>query len=209
MKSNSLAVKTILVCAVLGSASFARADIIGSLYEGGTLNDWGNGSVVPSGTPDVTFSVANGALDFDSRNAGNGYTVGGWLATGGATILTGSGEAGNSMDNVAVVMSGLVSVTKGETFSVEQDDGLVLTIDGINVLNNPGPNAPTDYSGTYTGPSGDFAFTLDYWEIDGPPAVLSVDLPFTPSVPDGGTTAGLLGMGLASLAVLRRKLSFS
>jgi VPDSG-CTERM motif len=209
MKRNSLAVKAILVGAVLGSASFARADIIGSLYEGGLLNDWGNGSIVPTGTPDVTFSVANGSLDFDSRNLVNGYTVGGFLTSGGGTILTGSGEKLNSMDNVAIVMSGLVSVTHNETFNVMQDDGLVLTINGMSVLNNPGPNSPSPFSGTYTGPTGDFAFQLDYWEIDGSPAVLSVDLPFTPSVPDGGTTAGLLGLGLASLAVLRRKLSFS
>ena len=206
MKTRSLVITTLLGAAVLGCASITRADIVGSLYEGGA-NDWGNGSTVPSGTANVTFSVPNGSLTFDSTAAANGYTIGGWLATGGASILTGSGEAGNTMDNVAVVMSGTVSVTHGETFNVTQDDGLVLTIDGFGVLSNPGPHAPTAYTGTYNGPTGNYAFTLDYWEIDGPPAVLKVDLPFTPSVPDGGTTAGLLGFGLLCLGTLRRKLN--
>jgi len=203
MKTTTIKSAT-LTALVLGAASIANAQITGSLWEntGGAHAD-----VTPSGSPNVTFSVPNGALDFDSRNAGNGYTIGGWLATGGASITTGSGEAPNTMDNVIVTMSGFVSVTTGEQFTVTQDDGLVLTIGGVNVLNNPGAHAPTQFTGTYTGAAGNQPFTLEYAEIDGAPAVLQINLPFTP-VPEPTTmVAGallLLPFGASTLRKFRK-----
>ena len=53
----------------------------------------------------------------------------------------------------------------GKTFTVQQDDGLVLTIAGNLVLNNPGPHWTTGYTGTYDGPTGNEPFTLEYAEI--------------------------------------------
>ncbi len=96
---------------------------------------------VPGTTPDVTFSV-NSPMDFDSRTAANGYTIGGFLATGGATILTGAGEAGNTMNNTIFDFKGMVTVTNGQTFTVTHDDGLTLTINGNSVIDVPGPTAP-------------------------------------------------------------------
>lgn len=212
MKTKNLQY-AILTASVLASAATVRANITGSIWEntGGAYAD-----VTPSGSPNVTFSVPNGALDFDSRNnntflagpAGTvGYSIGGWLATGGATISSGAGDANNTMNNTIIIMSGMVSVTSGEQFTVEQDDGLVLTIGSDTVLNNPGPNSPTSYMGTYTGASGNQFFTLEYAEIDGAPAVLDVQLPLQP-VPEASTMlAGallLLPLGASTLRVLRR-----
>jgi hypothetical protein len=112
------------------------------------------------------------------------------------------------MDDTFIHLRGMVSVTSGQTFGVTQDDGLTLIIDGITVLNHDGAQAPTSYTGTYSGPTGNYAFDLYYTEIQGPPAVLQVNLPFV-GVPDGGTTVGLLGMGLAALAGLARRVRAS
>lgn len=211
---------TNLLLAVLATSAFAsvatvQAAVTGSLWENtGTwgenwsASDSGPGAnVTPIGSPSITFTVPNGALDFDSRSAGNGYTVGGWLATGGATIVTGTSEAGNTMNNTIVIMSGMVSVTSGETFIVQQDDGLVLTIAGNTVLNNPGPNSPTQYTGTYHGPTGNEPFTLEYAEIDGTPAVLAINLPFTEIPEPRNMVAGalLLLFGARTLRSLRRR----
>jgi hypothetical protein len=94
----------------------------------------------------------------------------------------------------------------GETFSVQQDDGLVLTIAGNTVLNNPGPNSPTEYTGTYHGPTGNEPFTLEYAEIDGPPAVLAIDLPFTQIPEPRNMVVGalLLQFGSSMLRRLRK-----
>jgi hypothetical protein len=210
MKTRQL-VLAVLAAGALGLVTEARAaSITGSLWE----NYNPSGGAIPSNLPgtsaDVTFSVPNGSLYFDSRNADNGYTIGGWLSTGGAPILSGTGQSGNTMDNTFVHLSGMVSVTAGESFTVQQDDGLTLIIGGVTVLSNPGAHSPTSYTGTYTGATGNFAFDLYYAEIDGAPAVLGVNLPFTAgTVPDGGTTVGLLGMGLAGLAGLGRRIRAS
>jgi hypothetical protein len=211
---------TNLLLAILATSAFAspgtvQASTAGSLWENTgawgenwSATDTGPGAnVTPIGSPNVTFTLPNGGLDFDSRNAANGYTIGGWLATGGATIVTGAGEAGNTMDNIIVTISGMVSVTSGETFTVQQDDGLVLTIAGNTVLNNPGPNSPTQYTGTYNGPSGNQPFTLEYSEIDGPPAVLAIDLPFTQIPEPRNMAAGalLLLFGASALRKLRKR----
>ncbi len=64
----------VLAACLLGAASVSKANIVGSLYEntGGA-----DASTVENGAANVTFSVANGSLDFDSRNSGTGYTIGG------------------------------------------------------------------------------------------------------------------------------------
>lgn len=217
MKSKKLKLAALAVGA-LCAAPLANAQITGSLWEntGGGAGANADTPIASLGAPNVTFTVANGPLDFSSygnaSNTGNpsaDYTIASWLATGGATITAGAGEGGNTMDNTIVLLQGLVSVTSGENFTVEQDDGLVLTIGGVTVLDNPGPNAPTQYSGTYTGVTGNEAFTLEYSEIDGPGAVLNVDLPFTPApVPEANTliagAAMLLPFGFSAIRKLRK-----
>jgi len=90
-----------------------------------------------------------------------------------------------------------VTVTTGETFTFQHDDGLTLVINGLTVVSAPGPTAAVSTTGTYTGAPGTFAFTLAYGECCGAPAVLDVNLPLS-STPEPSTWA-MMGLGFAAL----------
>jgi hypothetical protein len=127
-------------------------------------------------------------LCFDSRVSAplggfpNAYTLGGFLASGGATNVTGSaGDLGQMLDNgttgTIFEFTGMVTVMTGQTFTVTHDDGLSLQIGGVTVVNEPGPTAPVTETFTYSGPSGNLPFDLVYGECCGAPAVLAISLP--------------------------------
>jgi hypothetical protein len=183
-------VKENVLLAALSSAGTSQAGTVtGSAY----LNNAAAGNAVigfSHGAPDVTFSVpspnpactgasfAGDTLCFDSGAASNGYTLGGFLATGGATILTGSAAAlAANLNNTVFEFTGNVTVTNGEMFQAGHDDGLQLKIGNNLVINQPGPTPFTTTPYTYTGPSGTFPFDLVYGECCGAPAVLGVSLP--------------------------------
>jgi VPDSG-CTERM motif len=158
---------------------------------------------VPGSAPDVTFDVLSPINFF-----GTSTTVGTWLGNGSAfnIVENTAGALSSLMDPTLIEFTGSVSVVNGQTFTVTHDDGLTLIIGGLNLGFNPGPTAPTTTTATYTGPTGNFAFQLVYGECCGGPAVLQVDLPFTNSVPDGGSTLALLGGALTMLGAVSRRL---
>jgi len=158
---------------------------------------------VPAGPAAVTFLAPSNPLSFNS-NGSTDYTVGSFLATGGATILTGSAASlAASLDNTLFNFTGTVSVTTGETFKAGHDDGLTLIIGGVTVISAPGGTSFTLTTSTYTGPTGNEPFQLVYGECCGSPAALEVDLPLQ-ATPEPGSMAAL-GAGLAGLAYLRRR----
>ena len=89
----------VLLAALESPGTSQTATVMGSAY----LNNPASANAVigfAHGAPDVTFSVpspnpactagfAGDTLCFNSEAANNGYTLGGFLATGGATIFTG------------------------------------------------------------------------------------------------------------------------
>jgi hypothetical protein len=202
--------------ALVVSAGFAHANTItGSVWEGVSANATpGNVPLTPA---DVTFST-NSPIAFDSRGAcgcladGTNYTIGSFMNTSTpATVFVGAAHLGDNLDNTIWDFRGTVSVTNGETFNVAHDDGLTLVIDGITVINAPGPTSPTTTTATYGGPTGNFAFELVYSEVMGPPAVLRIDLPFVGSSVQGQTPLPAAlplfasGLGLFGAASWRRR----
>jgi hypothetical protein len=197
------------------SAGATHAQITGQLYENTGSSPWAPSSLggdgadanapIPGGvTPNATFTVPNGSIDFDSDNDPvNGYTVNGFLATGGATILTGSSDSDNLNDTI-ITMSGNVTMVNGQVYETEHDDGLEITINGDNVVNEPGPTSASSTPFTWTGADGNYPFVLEYSEVNGPPAVLQTDLPL--SAPDASTTMGLLGISLGALGAIGRRI---
>ena len=164
--------KTNLILAQMQSPGTSQpAPVIGYAY----LNNCASGNAVigfqqlscqpPNLTPDVMFSVpspnpacngllagafAGGTLCFNSNmpvaSNPNGYTVGGFLATGGATILTPPSAAltaalAASLDNTVFEFTGTVTVSNGQSFQAGNDDGLQLMIGSNLVINDPLPQA--------------------------------------------------------------------
>jgi hypothetical protein len=203
--------------ALVAAVTTAQATVIGSLWENTTA--WTATSYyVPSGTPNVTFSAPG--VNFSSfgpglltGNVSADYTVGPWLGTGGATGVSYAGGAASSdsMDNTIVQLTGSLYLSAGaNSFNITHDDGININISGLgNVLNDTGPTAPVTTPFTVTAATaGTYNFTVDYQEIDGPPAVLMWTYPTGGSVgvPDSGSTIMLLGAALSAITLLRRKL---
>ena len=140
------------VIALCVGAQTVQADTIsGSIWENDSVgaND-ATLANVPGTTPDVTFSVSS-PFTFAS---GGAYTIGEFLTSGGATVLTGAGELGNTLFNTFFDFKGTVTVTNGQTFTVTHDDGLSLDIGGVLVIDQPGPTPPVTQTFTYGGASG-------------------------------------------------------
>jgi hypothetical protein len=177
--------------------------VVGSIWE----NASGAGDATPANVPatpaNVTFEAPSTPLSFAS---GNAYTIGEFLASGGASAITyaGGASATDTLDNTLFNFTGTVSVTNGETFTVGHDDGLTLVIGGQTVISEPGPTAYVVTTETYTGPTGDFAFQLVYGECCGAPADLSISLPLTTQVPEPASLL-FLGGGFGTLLLLRRR----
>jgi len=190
--------------------------VIGSVYEN---NAAASNALIgfSHGAADVTFSVPSlfnpactGAFAGDTLcfRSGGLYTIGEFLASGGATILTGSGALPHVLQNTVFEFTGTVTVTNGQTFQAGHDDGLQLMIGNQLVINAPGPTGFTTTPATYNGPSGTFAFDLVYGECCGPPAALGIALPLisTAPVPEPESYALMLaGLGALSAMARRRK----
>ncbi len=191
------------VMALSVGARTARADTIsGSIWENDAAGA-GDATLanVPGTTPDVTFSV-NSPFTFAS---GGAYTIGEFLTSGGATVLTGAGELGNTLLNTFFDFKGTVTVTNGQTFTVTHDDGLSLDIGGLLVIDQPGPTPPVTQTFTYTGPSGNLPFELVYGECCGAPAELQISLPLSNAVPEPSSIVLLGGVLLGLATTLKRK----
>jgi hypothetical protein len=219
----------ITALSVVAFTGLARADATGELWINvGNANSStfaSTATVAAQGAPTSTFSAPSSPLRFCSNGTvaecGAGpiditYTVAGFLASGGATAITNpgmlTGQLSNTGNNTGTLFefTGTVSVTNGEMFTVSHDDGLTLIIDGVTVINQPGPTSPTITTATYSGPTGNESYTLVYGECCSSPAVLNVNLPFQEGVPGPVAGAGLPGLvfgfgGLLAAWRFRRK----
>jgi len=198
-------VSRVLVGAVAGLllGATAHADIIGSIWENDST---GAGNAIPANVPttapNVTFDLPGTVIDFQSNAS---YTIGQFLSSGGATITSGAADAGNTLDNTIFDITGTVSVTNGETFTAGHDDGLTFIIGGLTVISAPGPTSFTPTSGTYTGPSGNFAFQIVYGECCGAPGDLEISGLALVSAPEPSSVILMFSMALGLGFVARKR----
>ena len=195
-------------CAGFLLSASAQADIIGSIWENqATASGNAIPANVPTIAPDVIFNIPGTAINFQSGLGG--YTIGGFLSSGGATITSGASHAGDALDNTIFNFTGTVTVTNGETFSAGHDDGLTFMIDGVTVINTPGPTSFAVTTQTYTGPSGNFPFQLVYGECCSAPADIEISglALVSSSSPEPSSAILMFGVLLALGIVLRKRLA--
>ena len=155
------------------------------------------------GTAGVTFTAPSDPLSFNPTDTTSIYTLGAWLTSAGATgTYFGGAASTDTLDATIMNVTGTVSVTTGEMFTIQHDDGVTLDIGGVTVINDPGPTSAVETTETYTGPSGNQAFQLVYGECCGAPASLVVDLPLsTPGTPELSTW-GMMAVGFGAIGFL-------
>jgi hypothetical protein len=216
---KKLARQLVLPAGLLASQLASATAIQGYIYQvpEATVQQGASPSIVPTGQAAATFQVStNSNLNF--AGSGNGTAtsqtmVSTWLASGGAYNIqynnanTATSQMDNGTTGTIIEFTGTIKVTTGETFSSVHDDGLYLSIAGINLGFSSGWTAGSTQTETYTGPSGVESFTLIYTDCCGNPtgdgAVLNLNLLGANStgqsshgqtIPEPGTWA-LLAMG--------------
>jgi hypothetical protein len=214
-----------LLLAVAPAAHATNFSISGQVWQESSFQNVSDGLAGESGSPTAVFTLTNTSatnlFNLNSNNAGGDYTLSNFLTSGGDTLnyISGSSLGGNSIDNNLFVFTGNTTLASNTVYSFEHDDGLLLYLNGSLVVNEGGPTSastttlcvgtpggsPTcNYSIANT--SGSESFTLDYAEVDGPPAVLETSLPLTNSAPTPEPSSlTLLGTGVLAFAGMVRR----
>ena len=211
----ALTAATFVSLAAFATGHSQAATLSGSIWAGDNSAD-ASACTVCGGTPTLTFTSS--AINYDSRVTS--YTLGGFInAPTLSTILTGGSHSGDALNNTHITLAGTLFLGAGvNNFSIAHDDGVIINIAALgNVLIAPLATSPvtTAFSVTNGGAAGTFAYTLNYNECCGAPAVLQwqyANGSQISSVPEPSTWAmmllGFAGLGFA-FRQSRRKVSFA
>lgn len=202
-----------IASAAFAAGNLAHAQLSGVVYENDFLysTDADDGPsfdpVYYANLPSADFTSSG--INYQSQVTG--YTVAEFLNSPTFTNPMNGFNSANTIDDSFVVLTGTIYLNSGlNSFVVAHDDGVTITINGIgNVIDQPGPTGEDFSPFDVTAPSaGDYTFTLDYTECCGPPADLVWDInQKVVGAPDSSSAWLLMGLGVGSLAALRRKLA--
>ena len=198
------------IAALMTATSVARADTIHvTVYNQcdysapcrGALNNAG-----PQGGSLGSTVITNGIINSFAPNNTTNYTVGSFLTSNGATVgpYSNSTVAGLGLNDKEIDFSGNMYLTAGITYTINHDDGAILLLNNVVKFNSGGATSsiPSTFSVASTG---EYSFLLRYAEVNGAPATINANTPFSP-VPEPSSLM-LLGTGLIGIGgMMRRKM---
>jgi len=174
---------------------------------------WQNQAPFPASLPSNTSGLGAPAATFDisginfNSNGSTDYTIGSFLTSGGNSVTNQSagfaGLSGNTLNNTIFEFTGFTDLVAGQTYNVIHDDGAILYINGVAVINAGAPTA-AETSTFVAAATGTFSVDLLYAEVNGAPAVLTSDLVAATPTPEPSSII-LLGSGLIGVAGLVRR----
>lgn len=159
-----------------------------------------------SSLPSASFTI--GPLGIDFKSPPSAYTTTAFLNNPTFSNQVNGFNPNGTADNLELVITGTVALNAGaNSFVVGHDDGVVLTIGGVTVLNAPGPTAFSTSPFTVTeATAGNYSFTLEYSECCGAPADLVWNINSHPvGVSPEPASLALFGSGMVGLYSLVRR----
>jgi hypothetical protein len=185
MRFPSLPIFSVLAALVISAASAGAATI----DFGTSWAAWGNAY--------YTTSPGNRVIGIDGGTHSNESDVAAVLnAKAGTTFLAADINKTNSVTELGGT-DGYFAVPGGWDWLVVQYDG---PNGGSAVIRLDGNDAKVPYDSSVLWGTGD-QYGVSHYSVAG----VHVTSSQTPAVPDGGTTISLFGLGLMSVALLRRK----